>query len=61
MKSTEAMEIAARIRTADTWSDEDLTALCELAGLAEEYAAADGETFESVVYSAAEILSVELF
>ena len=53
-------EIAERIRNADEWNDEDLKALCEYAGMADEYAAADGETFEQVVYAAAEKLGVEI-
>ena len=61
MKNIEAMEIANRIRTADTWNEEDLAALCDLAGLGEKYATADGDEFESVVYEAAAILGVEIF
>lgn len=34
--------------------------LCELAGLADEWKEADGESFEQVLYKAAEILNVEI-
>lgn len=34
--------------------------LCELAGMAETFDAADGDTFESVIYAAAEKLGVEV-
>ena len=60
MKMYEAEQIAERIRTADEWSIDDCAGLCELAGLDEEWEEADGETFESVVYRAAEILGVEI-
>ena len=53
-------EIAREIRNSETWDDELLKQLCEKAGMLEEYEAADGETFESVVYKAADILKVEI-
>lgn len=56
----EAAEIAAKIREADTWGADDCRELCDLAGIADEWDAADGETFESVVYKAANILGVEI-
>lgn len=55
-----AVEIAEKIRTADTWDNDLLTELCELADMAEEWEAADGETFESVAYAAAKKLGVEI-
>lgn len=55
-----AEEIAEKIRQADTWDNELLTELCELAGLSEEWKNADGETFEAVAYKAADILGVEI-
>lgn len=60
MKNYEAEQIAERIRTADEWNADDCRDLCELAGLEKEWEEADGETFESVVYRAAEILEVEI-
>lgn len=55
-----ANEIASEIRSSSTW-DMDLCAeLCELSGLPNEWSAADGETFEQVLYRAAEILGVEI-
>lgn len=53
-------EIAKELRGQDVWSMELLEQLCEEAGMLEEYEAADGETFESVVYKAADILKVEI-
>lgn len=37
-----------------------LEELCEVAGMIEEWNAADGETFESVAYRAAKKLDVEI-
>ena len=56
----EAVEITAKIREADTWDVDDCCELCDLAGIADEWDAADGETFEGVVYKAARILGVEI-
>ena len=53
-------EIAEAIRNAQEWDEDDCRELCTLAGLEEEWAEADGETFESVLYKAAEILGVEI-
>ena len=53
-------EIAKELRGQDVWSMELLEVLCEEAGLTEELENADGETFESVVYKAADILKVEI-
>lgn len=60
MKRTEAQELAAKIAAADTWNENDCKKLCELAGMLDEWNEADGETFESVVYDAAEKLGVEI-
>lgn len=53
-------EIAREIRNSETWDNELLEQLCEAAGLLEEYQNADGETFESVVYKAVDVLNVEI-
>lgn len=53
-------EIAREIRNSETWDNELLEQLCEAAELLEEYQNADGETFESVIYKAADILNVEI-
>ena len=55
-------EIAETIKNAQTWADveAEIKALCEAADRLEEYEAADGESFESVIYKAAEILGVEI-
>lgn len=60
MKKYEAEQIAERIKTTDEWNAEDCAELCRLAGLEEEWKNADGETFESVVFKAAEILNVDI-
>lgn len=54
-------EIAAIIRSASEWDYDLLAALCMKAGLADEWEAADGETFEEVANQAAEILGVEIY
>ena len=53
-------EIAERIRNSEAWNEEDCKELCELAGLSKEWEEADGETFEAIIYKAAEILEVEI-
>ena len=53
-------ELAKKISEATEWIEEDIIELVERAGLKDEYEAADGETFESVVYKAAELLGVEV-
>lgn len=60
MNRNEIEQLATEIRNSDTWIPELIEQLCEYAGLSEEYQNADGETFESVVYKAAEILGVEI-
>jgi hypothetical protein len=56
-------EIAEIIRNSDNWMDvsNEIEELVELAGLTEEYKAADGESFEVVIEKAAEILEVEIY
>lgn len=53
-------ELAEKIRNSGEWVPEDCAALCEAAGLEKEWAEADGETFEAVLYKAAEKLKVEI-
>ena len=60
MKNERAAEIAEMIRNSDTWHFELLAELCELADMSDEWKEADGETFESVAYAAAEKLGVEI-
>lgn len=52
--------IAEAIRNADTWDMDLLAELCEAADMTEEWEAADGDTFESVAFAAAEKLGVEI-
>ena len=56
----EVNEIAEAIRTSDTWDADDCSDLCEAAGMDKEWEAADGETFESVVYAVAKRLGVKI-
>ena len=54
-------ELARKIAESTVWEQSDIIELVRRAGLEEEYEAADGETFESIVYKAAEALDVEIF
>ena len=56
----EVETLAERIRKSDTWDPQDCERLCSLARLEDEWEAADDETFETVIYKAAEILGVEV-
>lgn len=60
MKNIEATKTAEALRSADTWDMGLARELCALAGMAEAFDAADGETFESVIYAAADKLGVEV-
>lgn len=55
-----AEELAAEIRKSQEWDMDQLQELCELAGMAEEWSASDGETFEQVAFAAAQKLGVEI-
>lgn len=56
------MEMAAKIRNATQWSDvySEIISLCDAAGMYDDLKAADGETFEGVIYKAAEKLGVRV-
>ena len=58
----ELQALAAKIHAAKTWVEveDELRTLCESAGMADEYKAADGDNFEAVIYKAAERLGVEV-
>ena len=56
----EELAVAYRISMSDEWNPEDCRRLCELAGIEDEWDAADGETFEQVVFKAAELLNVKV-
>ena len=56
----QAYEVAEKIRKSPEWIFEDCEELCKLAGLEKEWQEADGESFEGVVFKAAEILGVEI-
>ena len=53
-------EIATTLRSSGEWNFELLKELFEIAGLEEEWDNSDCETFEDVVYKAAEILGVDI-
>lgn len=55
-----AYEIAADIRNAAEWDNDLCAELCEAADMTAERETADGDTFEAVVYAAAEKLGVEI-
>ena len=56
-------ELAKIIRDSDNWVsvEEEVKDLCDRANLLDEYNAADGETFESVIEAAAEKLGVQIY
>lgn len=60
MANTRITELVERINSSDEWDLTELAELCEMAGLSEEWNAADGENFETVAYKAAEILGVSI-
>ena len=53
-------ELAKEISDSEVWEPEYLADLAWRAGLWEEWQDADGDTFESVAFKAAEILGVEI-
>ena len=55
-----AYEVAEELRNSGEWIPELCEDLCELAGMSDEYREADGETFEAVLFKAAEVLGVEI-
>ena len=57
---TRVQELAQEIKGNDEWDLELLKELCELADMSEEWESADGESFESVAFKAAEKLGVEI-
>lgn len=60
MEKSDILVLAEKIRMAAEWRPEDLAALCSAAGMEKEWEAADGDTFETVVQAAAEMLDVEI-
>lgn len=57
---TRAYEIAEELKNSGEWIPELCEELCELAGMSDEWKEADGDSFESVLYKAAESLGVEI-
>lgn len=60
VKNMTNIELAKKIADATEWNETDILELVRRAGLEDEYEAADGDTFESVIYKAAEVLGVEI-
>lgn len=56
----EAQTIAQELREEGEWIPDLCEELAALAGMADEYREADGETFEAVLFKAAEVLGVEI-
>ena len=57
MENTKEM---IKIQGGNEWEMEACAELCEMAGMSEEWEAADSDTFESVVYAAAEKLGIQI-
>lgn len=57
---TRAQEIANELNASGEWVPELCKELCDLADMSEEWQSADGENFESVLYTAAEKLCVKI-
>lgn len=55
-----AYEIAKELKASGEWIPDLCEELCQLAGLEDEWKEADGETFEKVLYKAADVLGVEI-
>ena len=53
-------ELVKAINEADTWDNDLLAELCARANMTEEFENADGDSFESIAYAAAEKLGVEI-
>ena len=49
-----------KTQSGNEWEMEACVELCEMAGMSEEWEAADSDTFESVVYAAAEKLGIQI-
>lgn len=60
-KEDEAEELACEIRSLSTWDMDLLERLCEMAGIVDEWRAADDESFEAVAQHAADILGVDIY
>lgn len=56
----DAQTIARELREEGEWIPDLCEALAALAGMADEYKAADAEHFEAVLFKAAEVLGVEI-
>lgn len=55
-----AQEIAQRLKESSVWEMSDCVALCECAGMLNDFMNADGDSFEAVVMDAAYKLGVEI-
>lgn len=60
MEKSDILDLAEKIRMAEEWNPDDLAVLCSAAGMAAEWEAADGDTFEAVAQAAAAKLGVDI-
>ena len=60
LHSISTEELADRINSLPNWDAQLLEELCNRAGIADEWNAAEPEEAENVAYKAAEILGVEI-
>lgn len=60
LKGITDAQLAERIASCDEWIPELLEELCYRADMSEEWSAADGDSFESVAFAAADKLGVEI-
>ena len=56
----EIKELATRIKESNEWDPDDCRDLCKYAGMLSAWDEADGDTFERVLFAAAEKLGVEI-
>lgn len=56
----EVNEIAMKIRNSGEWLLDECRKLCDAADMVEEWDEADGDTFEDVVFAAADRLGVDI-
>lgn len=56
----ELKAMISEMNTAGEWNLDTMKAICDAADMADEWENADGDTFETVAYAAAEKLGLEL-
>lgn len=58
--SNEVKDIARKIRNSDEWLLDECRKLCDAADMLEDWDNADGDTFEDVVFAAADKLGIDI-